>query len=1232
MEKYSESQLPSKLQPSENASFLSKLFFCWAPKFFYDGYTKHPTEEYYATVKSHSSCYLAGKLEKSWERASPSLWKALWKTFHFEFVALCLLFIISEFTFKISQPWLVAKLMEEIINSKNEYYLYGFLVILVNFLSVIVGHFYHLKVQHLGMKIRISCCSLIYQKALKISKQVESESKMGKIVNLLSNDVNRFDLAPMHLINLIVAPFETLFVIFSLYATVGTTAVSGIVFLAVFMPLQMYMGKLTTTYRLKSATNTDRRIKLMNEIITGIKVIKMFVWEKLFVDIIEKARRLEVRQIRKISNIRALNVSFMLFINRTGIFLSVMTYFLVRKQVDAKYVFVLSSFYAILRQTLTVYLPFAIQNFSETRVSVERIRLFLTCDEQIAVTYVASDKEQLVKRDITIQEFGNIEGTKVGIRLKNASVKWLLAENYSLNSVNFEVFGEFVIVSGPVGGGKSTLLYTILKELPLDQGELSVKGILSYMSQEPWLFSGTVQQNILFGSKFDKNKYNTIVQICQLEADLSTFPYGDHTLVGENGALLSGGQKTRINLARALYSDADIYLLDDPFASVDTIIGKKIFQDCILTYLRNKCVVLVTNQQGFFAAADRVYTLDKGILTNNVNIYKKEYTFEEQQSREHIISGEKITELKLEPKKGRQGNVTRQVYAKYAKSAGNCSSHCLLFFLFLASQIAASGADYFVAFWVNLSQSSTRNSFTDDICLQIYLALIIATITLSIARSITFFRLCIKASVKLHNCMFAKVIKAPITFFETNPSGEILNRFSKDIGMVDETIPSILMDTFQIAFIILGSVVLIIFLNPWMLIPTLVIFPLFYFFKIWFLKRSRNLKRLEASARTPIYTHVRETLKGLTVIRTYNAEITTKRQFSCYQDLHSSAFYTFMTCNRAFGFWLDLICMFYTIGVIASIMLMETQAGSVGLSITQSINLIGVLQWGIKQWSELENQMINVERVSEYTEISPEQSLTKNLGEIWPSEGQIKFQSVSMRYPQSGRLTLDNISFTVEPREKIGIIGRTGAGKSSLVSTLFRLYNFEGKILVDGVNTCEIPLDTLRSKISIIPQEPILFTGTLRENLDPFGEFPDAVLWNVLEQVKLKSVVANFSDGLSVQVLEGGSNFSVGQKQLICLGRAILRKNKILILDEATANIDFQTDRFIQETVQSEFKNCTVLTVAHRINTVMDSDKIMVLDDGKLVEFDSPSSLLRNSDGLFRQVVDECKESLSKAK
>lgn len=392
----------------------------------------------------------------------------------------------------------------------------------------------------------------------------------------------------------------------------------------------------------------------------------------------------------------------MLFINRTGIFLSVMTYFFVTKQVDAKYVFVLSSFYAILRQSLTVYLPFAIQNFSETRVAIERIKQFLISDTQTPVTETSPEKQQLLKSDITIDEIDTKDQKKIGVYLKNVSVKWIQSEPvYSLKNVNFEAWeDELVIICGSVGGGKSTLLYTILNELSPNEGQLSSTGNLSFASQEPWLFSGTVQQNILFGSKFNKNKYNTIIKMCQLEDDLLTFRDGDNTLVGENGALLSGGQKMRIGLARALYKDADIYLLDDPFASIDIRIGNKIFQEGIMTYLKRKCVILVTNHLVYLAAADRIYNVEKGIVTVRENVYKKSEVFEnESLSDENQIHVNNINLQKIKSKEEKQGSVNKQVYEKYAKASGSCFNHCLLFLMFLVSQVAASGADFIVAFW-----------------------------------------------------------------------------------------------------------------------------------------------------------------------------------------------------------------------------------------------------------------------------------------------------------------------------------------------------------------------------------------------------------------------------------------------------------------------------------------------------------------------------------------------------
>ncbi|RZC38301.1 multidrug resistance-associated protein, partial [Asbolus verrucosus] len=1189
----------------------------WALPLFYRRYKNEVTEdESFAPLKGHESSRLGDKLEKAWQQewsrnSNPSLWRPLWKTFYLEFLAFGSLFVFSEFALKMTQPWLIGQLMSKYtIKTTNESYIYGTLLILNSFFSVMIGHTYILKIQHLGMKVRIACCSLIYRKALKLNKTTLAETTVGKIVNLLSNDVNRFDFAPMHLFQLLVAPVETIFVIVCLCITVGPTAIAGIVFLVLFVPVQMYMGKLTSRYRSKTATKTDQRVKLMNEIIAGIQAIKMYTWEEMFVRMVKKARRLELLQVTKISYLKAFNVSCMLFMNRTGIFLCILIYAITQEKIDAKYVFVVSSFYGILRQALTVYFPLGINNFSETRVSVSRIRKFLMNNEIAEEIEIPASTEDtpLIKNSFSADI--SFKNNFIGVHLRNVSVKWIQSSpDYNLHNINFDAStSELVAITGSVGSGKSTLFYTILKELPCIKSEFEVGGTISYASQEPWLFSGTIRQNILFGSSFNMNKYQTIIAVCGLEEDLFSFPYRDNTLVGERGALLSGGQKARINLARAIYKDADIYLLDDPFAAVDTKVGKKIFQKCILGYLKNKCTILVTHHLHYLGKPNKIYNMDRGRLTliethQQPIISSDEEASNDVETKPKLLSMEKFYEKPNKVKEERKsGIISTQVYKKYVLAGGNYIIITLL---------------------VNLDQlNQIRRFFSHEICIYIYSGIILSIIILSIARSMSFFKCCMNASSKLHSNMLARIITAPMSFFNANSSGIILNRFSRDLGLIDETLPTTLMDTLQIAFVVLGSTLLIIYLNPWMIIPTLIILLIFYFYRIAFLVTSRNLKRLEAANRSPLYSHTNASLQGLTTIRSYNAQNILKKEFDHYQNFHTSAFYMFLTCNRAFGFWVDLVCVIYTVIAIVCIILMDSLVGDVGLGITQSMNLIGVFQWGIKQWSELENQMISVERVVEYTEIvSEEAEGDKQQPEKWPLDGLIKFESVDFQYSKGDPLVLNKVTFTVNPKEKIGIVGRTGAGKSSLISALFRLFSAEGIIQIDGVNIAEIPLNSLRSKMSIIPQEPTLFTGTLRQNVDPFQEFNDEKIWKVLEQVELKNAVLKLPNGLSEQIVESGSNFSVGERQLICLARAILRKNKILILDEATANVDPQTDESIQRTIRENFQNCTVLTIAHRLHTVMDSDKVLVMDGGEVAEFDHAHLLLQNSKGLFSQLV-----------
>ncbi|XP_063913515.1 probable multidrug resistance-associated protein lethal(2)03659 [Zophobas morio] len=1283
---------PSKqsFHPKQRASLLSNIFFCWALPLFVKGFKKDLVEDdLWGTLKAHESKLLGDRLEQAWlqeanSRRNPSLWRALIRVFGKECALYGFILALIEFVIKMSQPLFIGKLMEyytpnQTTVSKNTAYLYAGGIVGMSFLNVLMGHSYMLGLQHLGMKIRVASCSLIYRKSLRLSKGALVDTTVGQMVNLLSNDVNRFDMCVTHMHNLWVTPILTIIVMYILYTTLGFSALIGIAILLSFIPLQMYLGKRTSVYRLRTALKTDQRVRLMNEIICGIQVIKMYTWEKPFAKLVDVARKLEIHQIRVTSYIRALNMSFTIFLNRAAIFLCILTYVLTGNTLQSQYVYVLTAFYGMLRQSVTMFFPQGVTILAETNVSVKRVQKFLMSDEvetgykikgemngNISGKKDKKDKKEkngsiaLIKEAVTTD--------KAGIYLDQASVKWVpTSTDYTLSDVNVNVGPtQLVSIIGPVGSGKTTLLHVILKELPLLKGALDVGGTISYASQEPWLFGGSIKQNILFGQKMDMKRYKEVVRVCALERDFSLFPYGDRTIVGERGTMLSGGQKARINLARAIYKDADIYLLDDPLSAVDTHVGKQLFDDCIVGYLRNKCVVLVTHQLQYLRTVDRIYLLENGCVTVSgtytelkqsdnefLTLLEGEPEEEEEKNASTVKKAKSLKSLEhvdvpSEVKEQRgSGNISKKVYTSYLRAGGNICASLFLALLFILVQLAGSGTDYFLSFWVNLEQirlgrnqtetytNGDRNDtsiseefeeifFTSENCLYLYSTLVAFVIFSSLTRSLNFFRFCMKASRNLHNRMFTRIVYTSMRFFNVNPSGRILNRFSKDMGSIDEVLPIAIIDTIQIGMIAFSINIVVGIVNPWILIPSVIIFGLFYVFRIIFLATSRDLKRIEGTTRSPVFTHMTASLQGLTTIRAFGAQDILQFEFDQHQDLHSSAFYMFLGCNRTFGFWLDLHCVIY-IGLVTLSFLFigtETYGGNVGLGITQSITLTGMLQWGMRQWSELENQMTSVERVVEYTEVTPEpDDATKNPPPSWPTEGVIVFQSVSMRYAPEEPTVLKNLTFTIKSAEKVGIVGRTGAGKSSLISALFRLADVEGAIVIDGIDTKTISLQSLRSKISIIPQEPVLFSGTLRKNLDPFDEYSDETLWDALEEVELKSAISDLPLGLQNNVSEGGSNFSVGQRQLLCLARAVVRSNQILILDEATANVDPQTDELIQTTIRRKFKDCTVLTIAHRLHTVMDSDKILVMDAGQAAEFDHPHLLLQDTTGIFYGLV-----------
>jgi ABC-type multidrug transport system fused ATPase/permease subunit len=1026
----------------------------------------------------------------------------------------------------------------------------------------------------------------------------------------------------------------------------------------------------------------------MDEVISGIQVIKMYVWERPFAKLVSLARRAELNEVIKTSYIRGLFMTFQITTTRIAMFGTLTGLVLFGDKLSADKVFVFQAYFTALAFSMSMQFVRGVAEIAETLVSISRLEEFLMLEEFQEIT---SQKQN-----------GSIAvGSQNGIILNHITAKWNAdVKEDTLKHVELRAKrGSLIAIMGHVGSGKSSLLQAILGELTLSSGCINVGGKISYACQEPWVFASTIRQNIVFGRPFDRTRYNRVVLACALETDFKQFQYGDLTLVGERGSSLSGGQKARISLARAVYNEADVYLLDDPLSAVDTNVGKRLFNDCIISYLANKTRILVTHQIQYLRDADHIVILNDGAieaqgsfeeLLGSQEDYAQPLTLEESnyspveekpeaerfgngsinnllrrlsristtsKSSVEKVTGRDSDEIKLpiNVEASSKGKFKHSVYIEYFRSGANLCVVFVIGILFLLAQTAASVVDWWMAYWTtqeelrifyeeqissgmwkgdnNSSPADGHNSKLEQMLsthsyLYIYTSIVTTLFVVTIIRSFAFYKYCMRCSSSLHNSMFNSIIRTSMHFFHTNPSGRIMNRFSKDMGSVDELLPKAIMDASQIVLMMTGSLLVAVSVNLYFLIPIVVMGCLFLFIRKIYLRTSKNVKRLEGITKSPVFTHLNATLRGLTTIRAYGAQEILRKEFDKHQDLHSSAWYMFITTSQAFGFSLDIMCLIFIALVTFSFLLIEDAlGGSVGLAITQSLALVGMMQWGMRQSAEVANQMMSVERVVEYKYV-PEEPLLETppdtkLPRMWPLEGRIEFENVYLRYGESCEpFVLKNLNLTIESKEKVGIVGRTGAGKSSLIAALFRLANVQGTIRIDGADTGKIGLHELRKHISIIPQDPFLFSGTLRRNIDPFNMYPDYMLWRVLDDVELKDSIDE-THGLDSHVAEGGSNFSVGQRQLVCLARAILRRNRILMLDEATANVDPHTDSLIQKTIRTKFADCTVLTVAHRLNTIMDSDRVLVMDAGIMVEFDHPHILLQNKDGHFYRMVQE---------
>mmetsp|Transcript_20744 Transcript_20744/g.29812 ORF Transcript_20744/g.29812 Transcript_20744/m.29812 type:complete len:1497 (+) Transcript_20744:45-4535(+) len=860
--------------------------------------------------------------------------------------------------------------------------------------------------------------------------------------------------------------------------------------------------------------------------------------------------------------------------------------------------------------------------------------------------------------------------------------------------------GALLCIVGKVGSGKSSILMSLLGDMLCVLGEVAIRGRVAYVGQRPFIQNCTLKENILFGCAYDQEKYDRTLKMCALLPDLEVLPAGDQTEIGERGINLSGGQKARVALARAVYADTDVVLLDDPLAAVDAHVGQHLFDECVMSLVAaNKCVVLVTNALQFIREATGIVVLDGGcvvesgsydelmarqgpfwdmmathaegmcaaddaraIQTSSDPVHDSSLTgldgekgssadgdvgtpartrglstsSASSSSSKHQVKAEKqktnADSGKLMSTEDREvGSVSLKVYGKWAIAAGGLYAGVIMIAIFAFGEFTSVMASYWLSYW-----SAHRDDNSAWYYLKIYIGINCGVLVVMTCRDLYTALVGWRAGRHLFGGMMVSVLHAPMAFFDTTPMGRILNRFTKDVLTVDVDIPRTVKMYLGTMAKVVSTVLYISIITPLFLLGLGPIAFFYYKAQQYFIKTSRELTRLDSVSRSPIYALFSETLDGLSTIRAFGEERRLTNKSNGLLDANQRAYFLNFSANCWLGVRLELAgTLIITFAALSAVISRQFYvhdtvenrhefAGMAGLAISLALGVTQSLNWSVRMASDLESQMVAVERVESFATMEQEAAHLKPLTDPsdeshWPTEGELKLTNVSMRYRPDLPLVLAGVTVHIKPREKVGIVGRTGAGKSSLVTAILRLVEISGgKIEIDGVDVSTLGLRTLRSAVAIIPQDPVLFSGTVRSNLDPFNLYTDGQCWESIRRTQLAESIRTLQD----RVEDNGANFSVGQRQLLCIARALLSKAKVIIMDEATAAVDVETDAAIQQTIREEFAYATCLTVAHRLNTILDSDKVMVMDKGKVAEYDTPQKLLANPKSLFYALVE----------
>ena len=1335
--------------PEDAANLFSRLSFAWLTPLMRRGYEVPLCESDLPEIhQSDKALNVYSRFQKAWKVeisrmtlskdhsdglfSAPSLSRVYIKCFGGPFFFAALLKLCQDLL-GFLQPLLLRELLTFLVtdhqatdaNSPSPAY-HGYSIAFTMFICALLQtvflHQYFHRCFMFGMRVRAATVAAIYEKSLRLSNTARQAASIGELVNYMSTDTEYLIDVAVYLHILWSAPFQIGIIIILLYRTLGYSVFAGVIAMILMLPLNGFLASLAKDFQTQHMTNKDRRLRLLSEVLAGIRTIKVYAWERCFLQRLDKARELEMGTLRR-SALAAAGTTFLWICS--PLIVSILTFACyvttnVAPLTSAK-AFVALALFNSLQFPLSA-LPMMTSSVIEAKVALQRLKRFLLSPE-LDLHAVHRLKQGEYDMGVELNTF---------VQFDRGSFSW---EQPVIASANLEKMsepppptwmlqgvtwrglqGQLIAIVGTIGSGKSSMLNALLGEMPRLDGHVWLRGRVAYVPQNPWLLNASVRDNILFGRKFEPSLYNRVITACTLIPDLLQLPAGDMTEVGERGVTLSGGQRQRVSLARACYSNADVYILDDPLSAVDAQVARHLFEQVLgseglltgytrlwvthsLQYLSQTNLLVVLKQglvsetgtfrelmdaQGEFAHLMRHFDYDTQaspepssssqsfnwntgtqVTTKSVGNHVLGTVHEHQQLTKNpsslfITPQQSVTEAspllhRVEPTKSptprslnttwtlpeerRVGQVDSRVYRTYAASIGIWHVF-LLIAVYVGSQAASILANLWLSHWSseNTQQGGNVHALR---YLSIYAGLGLLQALLVVVQAwLVYVVYGIRSARHLHTTMLNRVLHAPMAFFETTPLGRILNRFAKDQQVIDELLPRSFQGYFRTLSGVLGILLVLCIASPWFIVAVVPLGMFYLYVQRYYVATSRELRRLDALTRSPLYAHFSETLNGAPTIRAYCQQRRFTAEHMHRLDTHQRAYFSGIAVNRWLAIRLESIgsLMVFLAALFAVLMRRTMDPSLAGLSVVYALSVTQTLNWMVRQHAEVETHIVAVERVHEFAELEIEPTLGNEAWQPpvdWPSKGHIEYREFGLRYRGDQPPVLKEINCTLNAGEKVGVVGRTGAGKSSFAQALFRIAGpptamTSGTILIDGVDTTRVELEVLRTRLTLVPQETMLFSGTLRENLDPCSQYADQEIWRAIDTAHLWDLVKRLEGGLEATIAPDGGNFSAGERQLIVLARALLRRSKILVLDEATAAVDLVTDELMRSTIRRECSTCTILTIAHRLPSIFDSDWVLVMDLGSIVEQGPPSILLANPAGRFCQLSRDADEISAK--